>query len=137
MNLAQKMDALYEKLGYHEAKVVSLELKGPDAMALSAKFMSDFRAEIPTMLCGVAVTECTDYASRIAKDLTTGEERPVTLPKSNVVALTLGEKASVIVRPSGTEPKVKLYLTAVDRSKEKALCLLARLETAMSAYLPK
>lgn len=137
MNLTQKMDALYEKLGYHEAKVVSLELKGPDAMALSAKFMSDFRAEIPTMLCGVAVTECTDYASRIAKDLTTGEERPVTLPKSNVVALTLGEKASVIVRPSGTEPKVKLYLTAVDRSKEKALCLLAQLETAMSAYLPK
>ena len=137
MNLAQKMDALYAELGYHEAKVISIELTGPNAMELSAKFMADFRANIPTVLCGVPVTSCTDYQSRICKNMLTGEETPVTLPKSNVVTLVLGEQGSVIVRPSGTEPKVKLYLTAVDSDQSKAQALLAALAEAMNAYVPK
>ena len=137
MNLAQKMDALYAELGYHEAKVISIELKGPNAMELSAKFMADFRAAIPTELCGIPVTSCTDYQSRITRNMLTGEESAVLLPKSNVVTLVLGEKGSVIVRPSGTEPKVKLYLTAVDLDKGRAAALLADLATAMNAYVPK
>ena len=137
MNLAQKMDALYAELGYHEAKVISIELTGPNAMELSAKFMADFRANIPTALCGVPVTSCTDYQSRICKNMLSGEETPVTLPKSNVVTLVLGEQGSVIVRPSGTEPKVKLYLTAVDSDQSKAQALLAALAEAMNAYVPK
>lgn len=132
MNLAQKMDALYAELGYHEAKVISMELKGPNAMELSAKFMTDFRADIPTALCGLPVTSCTDYQKRVSKNLITGEETPVALPKSNVVTLILGDKGSVIVRPSGTEPKIKLYLTAIDRDREKALTLLSELADAMS-----
>ena len=137
MNLAQKMHALYAELGYHEAKVISIELKGPNAMELSAKFMADFRAAIPTELCGIPVTSCTDYQSRITRNMLTGEESAVLLPKSNVVTLVLGEKGSVIVRPSGTEPKVKLYLTAVDRDKDRARALLADLAAAMNAYVPK
>lgn len=137
MNLSQKMDALYAELGYHEAKVISIELKGPNAMELSAKFMADFRAAIPTELCGIPVTSCTDYQSRVALDMVTGEKTSVLLPKSNVVTLVLGEKGSVIVRPSGTEPKVKLYLTAVDRDKDRACALLADLAAAMNAYVPK
>ena len=137
MNLSQKMDALYAELGYHEAKVISIELKGPNAMELSAKFMADFRANIPTALCGIPVTSCTDYQSRVALDMVTGEKTSVLLPKSNVVTLVLGEKGSVIVRPSGTEPKVKLYLTAVDRDKDRACALLADLANAMNAYVPK
>ena len=131
------MDALYAELGYHEAKVISIELKGPNAMELSAKFMADFRAAIPTELCGIPVTSCTDYQSRVALDMVTGEKTSVLLPKSNVVTLVLGEKGSVIVRPSGTEPKVKLYLTAVDRDKDRACALLADLAAAMNAYVPK
>ena len=137
MNMAQKMDALYAELGYHESKVISIELKGPNAMELSAKFMSDFRANTPKELCGIPVTVCTDYLSRVSRDMLTGAETPVTLPKSNVVTLILGDKGSVIVRPSGTEPKVKLYLTAVDLDQEKAKCLLAGLADAMNAYAPK
>lgn len=137
MNMAQKMDALYAELGYHEAKVISIELKGPNAMEISAKFMSDFRANTPKELCGIPVTVCTDYLSRVSRDMLTGEETPVTLPKSNVVTLTLGDKGSVIVRPSGTEPKVKLYLTAVDLDQAKAKSLLAGLAEAMNAYAPK
>ena len=137
MNLAQKIDALYEELGYHEAKVISVELSGPDAMQIAAKFMADFRAEIPAALAGAEVTEYTDYLLRFHRDLRTGAEEPVNLPKSNVIALTLGEKGSVILRPSGTEPKIKLYLTAVDSSKAAALQLLDALDAAMRAYLPQ
>ena len=137
MNLAEKMDALYAELGYHEAKVISFELKGPNAMELSAKFMADFRANVPTELCGAAVTKVTDYQTRICRDLANGTETPVLLPKSNVVTLELGEKGSVIVRPSGTEPKVKLYLTAVDREKETALAFLQALSERMCEFLPE
>ena len=69
--------------------------------------------------------------------MVTGEKTSVLLPKSNVVTLVLGGKGSVIVRPSGTEPKVKLYLTAVDRNKDRASALLADLAAAMNAYVPK
>lgn len=137
MNLAQKIDALYAELGYHEAKVISVELKGPNAMELSAKFMADFRANVPTKLAGIDVTVFTDYSSRISRDMVSGEEAAVTLPKSNVVVLTLGEKGSVIVRPSGTEPKVKLYLTAVDLNKDTAEKLLSDLAEAMNAFIPE
>ena len=137
MNLAQKMDALYAELGWHEARVISIELKGPNAMELSAQFMANFRAHTPTALCGIAVTEMTDYASRTTKNCQTGALTPVTLPKSNVVSLALGEQGSVIVRPSGTEPKVKLYLTAVDRDKSKALSLLDGLAQELAAFAPK
>ncbi len=137
MDLAKKMDALYAELGYHEAKVISVELKGPNAMELSAQFMADFRANVPTELCGIQVISCTDYQSRVCRNLLTGEETPVLLPKSNVVTLSLGDKGSVIVRPSGTEPKVKLYLTAVDGDKEAAKRLLENLAEKMSEFLPK
>lgn len=136
-NLCERMDALYAELGYHEAKVISMELKGPNAMELSAKFMADFRANVPTELCGAAVTSVTDYQTRICRDLVNGTETPVLLPKSNVVTLELGDKGSVIVRPSGTEPKVKLYLTAVDHKKETAKQLLEKLAEKMSEFLPK
>ena len=136
-NLAEKMDELYAELGYHEAKVISFELKGPNAMELSAKFMADFRANVPTELCGVPVIAVTDYQTRICRDLVSGAESPVLLPKSNVVTLSLGEKGSVIVRPSGTEPKVKLYLTAVDRDKARAIALLDALSARMCEFLPK
>ena len=136
-NLCERMDALYAELGYHEAKVISMELKGPNAMELSAKFMADFRANVPTELCGAAVTSVTDYQTRICRDLVNGTETPVLLPKSNVVMLELGDKGSVIVRPSGTEPKVKLYLTAVDHKKETAKQLLEKLTEKMSEFLPK
>ena len=101
-------------------------------MELSAKFMSDFRADIPAALCGVPVTSCTDYQSRVCRNMLTGEETPVTLPKSNVVTLVLGEKGSVIVRPSGTEPKVKFYYTSVGSTRELAQSQLDAMIAQMS-----
>ena len=136
-NLAEHMDALYSRFGWHEARVLSCELQGPDAMEISAGFMAQMRRELPKAVCGIAVTSVTDYQARVTRDLVHGAEEAVTLPKSNVLVLQLGEKGTVILRPSGTEPKVKIYLTAVDADRAAALKLLDDMAAEMSGYLPK
>ena len=136
-NLAEHMDALYSRFGWHEARVLSCELQGPDAMEISAGFMAQMRRELPKAVCGIAVTSVTDYQARVTRDLVHGTEEAVTLPKSNVLVLQLGEKGTVILRPSGTEPKVKIYLSAVDADRAAALKLLDDMAAEMSGYLPK
>lgn len=136
-NLAEHMDALYRRFGWHEARVLSCELQGPDAMEISAGFMAQMRRELPKAVCGIAVTSVTDYQARVTRDLVHGTEEAVTLPKSNVLVLQLGEKGTVILRPSGTEPKVKIYLTAVDADRAAAMKLLDDMAAEMSGYLPK
>lgn len=136
-NLAEHMDALYRRFGWHEARVLSCELQGPDAMEISAGFMAQMRRELPKTVCGIAVTSVTDYQARVTHDLVHGTEEAVTLPKSNVLVLQLGEKGTVILRPSGTEPKVKIYLTAVDADRAAAMKLLDDMAAEMSGYLPK
>lgn len=136
-NLAEHMDALYSRFGWHEARVLSCELQGPDAMEISAGFMAQMRRELPKAVCGIAVTSVTDYQARVTRDLVHGTEEAVTLPKSNVLVLQLGEKGTVILRPSGTEPKVKIYLTAVDADRTAAMKLLDDMAAEMSGYLPK
>lgn len=136
-NLAEHMDALYRRFGWHEARVLSCELQGPDAMEISAGFMAQMRRELPKAVCGIAVTSFTDYQARVTRDLLHGTEEAVTLPKSNVLVLQLGEKGTVILRPSGTEPKVKIYLTAVDADRAAAMKLLDDMAAEMSGYLPE
>ena len=136
-NLAEHMDALYSRFGWHEARVLSCELQGPDAMEISAGFMAQMRRELPKAVCGIAVTSVTDYQARVTRDLVHGTEEAVTLPKSNVLVLQLGEKGTVILRPSGTEPKVKIYLTAVDADRAAAMKLLDDMAAEMSGYLPE
>ena len=86
--------------------------------------MADLRSDVPTSIGGAVVTGVRDYKTSVAKDLVSGAETVIPLPKSNVLELLLGEKGSVIARPSGTEPKVKFYYTAVGETKEAAKALL-------------
>ena len=134
-NLAEHMDALYSRFGWHEARVLSCELQGPDAMEISAGFMAQMRRELPKAVCGIAVTSVTDYQARVTHDLVHGTEEAVTLPKSNVLVLQLGEKGTVILRPSGTEPKIKLYVNTNASDKADAEKLNADLRVASEALL--
>ena len=115
---------LYERYGYFLSKVQSIELTGADAMEKAANMMANLRSNAPASIGGAQVTAVRDYKSRIEKNALTGEETPITLPKSNVLEFILGDKGSLIARPSGTEPKVKLYYTAVGKSKNEAQELL-------------
>ncbi len=131
-NILDALADVYKKYGFYLAYVQSVELTGADAMEKAAKMMADLRAEVPATIGGAVVTGVRDYKSSIAKDLMSGAETVINLPKSNVLEFLLGDKGSVIARPSGTEPKVKFYYTAVGETKEDAKALLDAMVAQMS-----
>ena len=126
------LDDVYKTYGYYLAYVQSIELTGSDAMEKAAKMMTDLREAVPASIGGIGVTAVRDYHSSVAKDLTTGIESAITLPKSNVLEFILGDRGSVIARPSGTEPKVKFYYTAVGSTTDEAKLLLDAMVKQMS-----
>ena len=126
------LDEIYRTYGQYLAYVQSVELSGSDAMEKAANMMADLRNSIPETIGGAQVTAVRDYRSSVEKCLVTGKESAILLPKSNVLEFLLGDKGSVIARPSGTEPKVKFYYTAVGESKEAAKKLLAAMVEQMS-----
>ena len=131
-NILDALADVYKKYGFYLAHVQSVELTGADAMEKAAKMMSDLRSDVPASIGGAAVTGVRDYKSSVAKNLVTGGEEVINLPKSNVLEFLLGDKGSVIARPSGTEPKVKFYYTAVGENKDEAKTLLDAMVAQMS-----
>lgn len=126
------LEALYETHGFYLAHVQSIELTGADAMEKAAAMMAGLRSDVPVTIGGAKVTVVNDYQISLSKNLTTAAEATIDLPKSNVLELILGQQGSVIARPSGTEPKVKFYYTAVGKNKEEAKALLDAMIAQMS-----
>lgn len=126
------LDALYETYGFYLSHVQSIELTGADAMEKAAAMMAGLRSSTPATIGGAKVTAVNDYQVSSSRDLTTGKESVINLPKSNVLEMILDQQGSVIVRPSGTEPKVKFYYTAVGKTKEDAKALLDAMMAQMS-----
>lgn len=131
-SILDALDDVYAKYGYYLAYVQSIELTGADAMEKAAKMMSGLRESVPESIGGAKVTGVRDYRSSVAKDIISGIQSAITLPKSNVLEFLLGENGSVIARPSGTEPKVKFYYTAVAPSREEARKLLDAMVAQMT-----
>lgn len=127
------LEALYVKHGFYLAHVQSIELTGADAMQKAADMMANLRMNVPQAIGGAAVTVVNDYNTSVSTNLQTGEALKIALPKSNVLELILGDKGSLIARPSGTEPKVKFYYTAVGETKEAAKSLLDSMIAQMNA----
>jgi len=132
MTILDALNAVYEKYGHYLAKVQSVELTGADAMEKAAKIMTDLRESLPSSIGGVPVTVVNDYRSSVSKNMDSGEEMGIALPKSNVLEFVLGDRGSVIVRPSGTEPKVKFYYTAVATTYEQSQELLSAMMAQMA-----
>ena len=132
-SILDAMNELYSTYGYYLAHVTSVELTGADAMEKAAKIMADLRSNTPEAIGGYKITKINDYGSRTSKNLLTGETLPISLPRSNVLELILGDKGSVIARPSGTEPKVKFYYTAVASDKAAAAEQIAAMRNQMEA----
>ena len=94
--------------------------------------MAQLRTNAPSAIGGAVVTGIRDYKSGVASNLVNGTETVINLPRSNVLEFLLGEQGSVIARPSGTEPKVKFYYTAVGEDKAAATKLLDAMVAQMS-----
>ena len=126
------MHDLYARYGLYLAKVQSVELSGADAMEKAANIMLDLRNNEPVSIGGMAVSVIRDYKARIEKDLVHNKQKPIDLPASNVLEYVLGDFGSVIVRPSGTEPKVKYYYTSVADTPDRAKAQLDAMMKHMS-----
>ena len=133
--LAQVIDGLYEEFGYYMNKTLSFEFEGAQGMQKMADIMSGLRDNAPAEIAGRKVVKTADYKLSVEKDIVSGEEKTINLPKSNVLQYNLDGEHMVIVRPSGTEPKIKIYLTAVGNDKADAERIIGELETAMENTL--
>ena len=131
-SILDALAGIYETYGHYLAYVQNIELTGADAMEKAANMMADLRNSVPEAIGGAKVTVVRDYRTSVSKNVETGEESTINLPKSNVLEFILGDEGSVIARPSGTEPKVKFYYTAVASSMEKANELLDAMKAQMS-----
>ena len=136
MNLADYMDALYKQFGCFSAYVQSVELQGIEANAISKAFMANIRENTPAEVAGEKVTATVDYLTGVRKCMKCGKESQTGLPESNVFTLELGDSGKIIFRPSGTEPKIKLYYTAVGQSWDEANELMGNFKSAMAGFLP-
>ncbi|KAA3384492.1 phospho-sugar mutase, partial [Akkermansia muciniphila] len=135
MTVVDALRALYEKYDNYLSRQTSFYCEGASGMQRMADIMAGLRKDPPKEIGGFAVQEYADYQLSFKKDAKTGQERKVDLPKSNVLGYTLENGASVIVRPSGTEPKIKTYYTIVAPTMEEAEALHATIAAATNKLL--
>ena len=120
MTLYDALQGLYEKYGHFGERTMNLVMPGLDGLKKMAQLMADLRANPPKEVGGTAVAQWKDYKDGSVVDAATGERTTMELSGSNVLRYELVDGTSVIVRPSGTEPKVKVYILA--RGESQADC---------------
>ena len=112
------MQDIYSEFGLYLHKQVSFTCEGVTGMQRMDEIMASLRQNPPKQVAGLSVTEASDYLGSVLTDMASGSKRPITLPKSNVLAFKLEGGASFIIRPSGTEPKIKVYINAKSNTNE-------------------
>ena len=109
MSLYDGLMELYDTYGVYKEIIHSITLKGIEGIENMKKIMDTLRKDAPSEIAGVKVTETRDYLEDKIVDVATGKVSPTNLPKSNVLYFTLADDTWFCVRPSGTEPKIKIY----------------------------
>lgn len=133
ITLYDRVQEIFAKYGYYVEKVVSKTLPGKDGLTRMKEIMKELRANPPKEIGGMKVTAVRDYLKgvRVAE----GKEEPTGLPASDVLYFELEGGCWVCVRPSGTEPKIKLYVNSNARDKEEAQRLNETLRQASEALM--
>lgn len=119
-SLANVIDELYEEYGYYMNTTLSFEFEGALGMEKMRNIMDGLRKSSLSEMAGYKLLKHADYLRSFERDFTTSKETEIHLPKSNVLAYYLDKGNSIIVRPSGTEPKIKIYVTGVGKDRGDA-----------------
>ncbi len=127
ISLIQARENLYKKYGVYVHSQQSFVCEGASGMEKMKEIMGGLRANHPTEIGGLKVTVFEDYIASTSKNVETGEVTAITLPKSDVLSFKLTDGASVVIRPSGTEPKIKAYYTTTGKTFEQAKALEAKI----------
>lgn len=135
ISLYEAMKELYSTFGHYLNEVESFEFEGLAGMEKMNELMAQLRATPPKEIGGLAVQQIADYQACTHTDLQTGKAARLDLPASNVLAYTLSGGSLVTVRPSGTEPKIKVYYAIREKTADAALGLRKTLGAAMHPML--
>ncbi len=111
---------IYTKFGFYLEDLVSLTRKGMKGAEEIAKMMEDFRTNTPQEIGGERIIQMMDYQSSVTKNLTDGTQQLIELPKSNVVQFITDKGTKITARPSGTEPKIKFYISVNTELADKS-----------------
>lgn len=134
ISMIEARENLYKEYGVYVNKVENFTCEGASGMERMKEIMASLRSNTPKAVAGLEVTAVADYiASTVTK--ADGTVTEIKLPKSDVVTLTLTDGASIVVRPSGTEPKVKAYYTTVGKTREDAEGLQKKLSAEFTKVL--
>lgn len=120
ISLKDKMERLYQSYGYYKTQVVSVELDGEAGKQRCADFIDSLREKPLQKVADIEVTGMDDYREGVSTDCRTGAQTALDFPKSNVLSFRLTGGSQVILRPSGTEPKLKVYYFAVAAQEAEA-----------------
>ena len=118
--LTDVLDGLYKKYGYYFCSQKSFTCEGESGMKRIAEIMDTLRRDTPAEIAGEKVVKADDYEKSVSRNLKKGTESKITLPVSNVLCYYMADGSSLIVRPSGTEPKIKLYIGSVGTTEDGA-----------------
>ena len=133
ITLYDRVQEIFREYGYYVENVVSATLPGKDGLSRMKEIMTGLRRNPPAEIAGLKVTAVRDYLKGIRTE--NGKEEPTGLPVSDVLYFELEKGCWVCVRPSGTEPKIKLYINSNDRDPEKAGQLNSQLCEASRAMI--
>ena len=122
-SLIEVRKEMYEEYGFYCNKLDTFTFEGASGMQKMNDIMDKMRTDYPKTVAGNKVIGFADYQAGEKTDLASGAKEVITLPKSNVISLYLENNNKAIIRPSGTEPKLKVYYTAVGSTMEEAEAL--------------
>ena len=128
ITLYDRVQQIFKEYGYYIENVVSTTLPGKDGLSRMKEIMTGLRNNPPAEIAGLKVTAVRDYLKGIRKE--GDKEEPTGLPVSDVLYFELEKGCWVCVRPSGTEPKIKLYVNSNDKDESEARALNERLCSA-------
>lgn len=126
-SLIEVLDSLYQKYGYCLNTLHSFEFEGESGMKKMQSIMKSLREDIPNEFVDKKIVEVQDYLLSEITDIVSNNKRGINLPKSNVIKYILEGNSSIVLRPSGTEPKLKLYISISAKSKDEAKILENRI----------
>lgn len=133
--LLDVLDELHARFGFWDNQLFNFYFEGADGMAKMSGMMDALRENYPSELGGNKIKSVTDYKTRKCVELATGKTEEVTLPVSNVIVMQAENKDKIIVRPAGTEPKIKIYTMVQGENEEKAKAQTEKYKKDITAKL--
>lgn len=116
----EQMDKIYQKYGYYKEYVESVTMEGIEGLDKIKSIMENIRKNPPETVAGKKVTAVRDYLTSVRTETESGKKEEILLPKSNVIYLELEDDNNFVIRPSGTEPKIKLYCLLKGNTQNEA-----------------